>query len=263
MRGYAVAGMRLRLIRNATLHLRLAGKCLLVDPMLDPAGARPPVEDTADPRRNPLVDLPEPAEVVVKGLDAAIVTHLHRDHLDDTAIELLPRELPIFGQPEDIERLRGHGFSDVRPVEDAVDWEGVRISRTAAQHGTGRIAEAMAPVSGFVLAAEGEPVLYIAGDTIWYEEVAAALDAHRPDAVVVNAGAARFVEGDPIVMTGDDVVAVARHARDARIVVVHLEAINHCPLTRADLHQRLHDEGLTERVTVPEDGAEVPLSLPG
>ena len=35
--------------------------------MLDPAGARPPVEDTANPVRNPLVELPEPAEVVVKG----------------------------------------------------------------------------------------------------------------------------------------------------------------------------------------------------
>ena len=103
-RGYAVGGMRLRLIRNATLHVRLAGRCVLVDPMLDPAGARPPVEDTADPRRNPLVELPEPAEVAVKGLHAAIVTHLHRDHLDDAAIELLPPDLPLFAQPEDEER---------------------------------------------------------------------------------------------------------------------------------------------------------------
>ncbi len=77
--------------------------------------------------------------------------------------------------------------------------------------------------------------------------------------MVVNAGGARFLEGDPIVMTADDVVAVARHAPDARVVAVHLEAINHCPQTRADLHQRLHEEELTERVTVPEDGAEVPL----
>jgi len=255
--------MRLRLIRNATLHVRLAGKCLLVDPMLDPAGARPPVEDTADPRRNPLVDLPEPAEVVVKGLDAAIVTHLHRDHLDDTAIELLPSDLPVFAQPEDEERLRAHGFTDVRPVQEALDWDGVRLVRTAARHGTGRIGELMAPASGFVLAADGEPALYIAGDTIWCREVAEAIDTHRPEAIVVNAGAARFLEGDPIVMTDDDVVAVARHAPDARVVVVHLEAINHCPLTRADMHQRLHDEGLTERVTVPEDGAEIPLGPPG
>jgi L-ascorbate metabolism protein UlaG (beta-lactamase superfamily) len=255
--------MRLRLIRNATLHVRMAGKRLLVDPMLDPAGARPPVEDTADPRRNPLVELPEPAEVVVTGLDAAIVTHLHRDHLDDTAVALLPKDLPLFGQPEDAETLRGRGFTDVRPVGDAVEWEGLRIARTAGRHGTGAIAEAMAPVSGFVLAAEGEPVLYLAGDTIWCDEVAAALDEHRPAAVVVNAGAARFLEGDPIVMTADDVVTVARYAPGARVVAVHLEAINHCPLTRADLHQRLHDEGLTERVTVPEDGAEVPLGPPG
>jgi L-ascorbate metabolism protein UlaG (beta-lactamase superfamily) len=251
--------MRLRLIRNATMHVRLAGKCLLVDPMLDPAGTRPPVENTADPRRNPLVELPEPAEVVVKGLDAAVVTHLHRDHLDDTAVELLPDDLPVFAQPEDQETLRGRGFTDVRPVGDALDWDGVRIVRTAARHGTGRIAELMAPASGFVVAAEGEPVLYLAGDSIWCDEVAAALDEHRPDVVVVNSGAARFLEGDPIVMTADDVVAVARHAPSARVVAVHLEAIAHCPLTRADLHQRLHDEDLTERVTVPEDGAEVPL----
>jgi L-ascorbate metabolism protein UlaG (beta-lactamase superfamily) len=251
--------MRLRLIRNATLRVRLAGRGLLVDPMLDPAGARPPVEDTPNPVRNPLVELPEPAEVVAGGLHALIVTHLHRDHLDDTAVRLLPKDLPVFGQPEDEERLRGHGFADVRPVHDELEWEDIRFVRTAARHGTGRIGEAMAPVSGFVLAAPGEPVLYLAGDTIWCDEVAAVLDAHRPGVVVVNAGAARFLEGDPIVMTADDVVTVARHAPDARVVAVHLEAINHCPLTRADLHQRLHDEDLTDRVTVPEDGAEVPL----
>jgi L-ascorbate metabolism protein UlaG (beta-lactamase superfamily) len=251
--------MRLRLIRNATLEVRLAGQRVLVDPMLDPAGARPPVEDTEDPRRNPLVELPEPAEVVVAGLDAAIVTHLHRDHLDDTAIALLPTDVPLFAQPEDEERLRGHGFTDVRPVEHELEWDGIRIVRTPARHGTGRIGELMTPASGFLLAAPDEPVLYIAGDTIWCDEVAAVLDEHRPAAAVVNAGAARFLEGDPIVMTADDVVAVARHAPNTRVVVVHLEAINHCPLTRADLHQRLHDENLTDRVTVPEDGAEVPL----
>jgi L-ascorbate metabolism protein UlaG (beta-lactamase superfamily) len=148
----------------------------------------------------------------------------------------------------------------VRPVEDALDWDGVRIARTGAQHGTGEIAEALAPVSGFVLEAPGEPVLYVAGDSIWCDEVASALDRHRPAVVVVNAGGARFLQGDPIVMTADDVVAVARYAPVARVVAVHLEAINHCPLTRADLHQRLHEEGLGDRVTVPEDGAEVPLS---
>ena len=85
------------------------------------------------------------------------------------------------------------------------------------------------------------------------------LDEHRPDVVVVNASGARFTGGDPIVMDADDVVAVARRVPAARVVAVHLDAINHCVQTRADLHQRLHDEGLTDRVTVPEDGAAVPV----
>ena len=114
-------------------------------------------------------------------------------------------------------------------------------------------------MSGFVLSAPGEPTLYVAGDTVWCDEVAAALDAHAPDVVVVNAGGARFTRGDPITMTADDVVAVAAAAPGARVVAVHLEAINHCLETRADLHQRLRAEGLEGRVTVPEDGALVPL----
>ncbi len=103
------------------------------------------------------------------------------------------------------------------------------------------------------------PPLYVAGDTIWCDEVAAAIDEHRPGVIVVNAGAARFLEGDPIVMTADDVVAVARHAPDARVVAVHMEAINHCELTRAELRARVREEGLQGQVTVPEDGAEVPI----
>ena len=250
--------MRLRLIRHATLLVKAAGQCMLVDPMLDPAGARDPIGDTPNQVRNPLVELPEPAEVVAGGLNAIVVTHLHQDHLDPTAIRLLPKDLPLFCQPEDAETLRGHGFA-ARSVQDSLEWEGIRITRTGGRHGTGQIAEALAPVSGFVLEAPGEPVLYVAGDTIWCDEVAAALDEYRPGVVVVNASGARFLEGDPIVMTTDDVVTVARHAPDTRVIAVHLEAINHCLETRADLHQRLHDEGLTGRVTVPEDGAEVPL----
>jgi L-ascorbate metabolism protein UlaG (beta-lactamase superfamily) len=252
--------MHLRLIRHATVLLHVAGRRVLVDPMLDPAGARPPVESTPNPRRNPLVDLPEPPEVVVSGIDAALITHLHADHFDETAARLLPRELPLLVQPPDEAPLRERGFSDVRPVDDElVPWEGAVVARTPARHGRGEIAERLAPVSGFVITGEGEPTLYLAGDTVWGEEVRGVLDAQEPDVVVVNAGGARFLEGDPIVMTAEDVVAVARAAPQARVVVVHLEAINHCLETRSDLHQRLSEEGLQDQVTVPEDGAEVPV----
>ena len=253
-----VQPVRLRLIRNATLELDYAGRRLLVDPMLDPASARPAVANTPNDRRNPLVELPEPAAEIAARAEVLLVTHLHADHLDETAVALLAGDRPVLCQPPDAETLRERGFADVRPVGDELALDGLRVARTDGRHGTGRIAEMLAPVSGFVLRADGEPTVYVAGDTIWCDEVREAIDAHAPDVVVVNASGARFTEGDPIVMTADDVVATARHAAGAHVVAVHLEAINHCLETRAELLARLREEELD--VSVPADGADVPAA---
>jgi len=232
--------VELTLVRNATLLLELAGKRVLVDPMLDDEGARPPIEGTRNPVPNPTAPLPMPAEEVVAGLDAVIVTHRHRDHLDGTAEELLPRDVPVFCQPEDEVALRELGV-DARAVDDEVDWGGLRIVRTPGRHGTGPIADALAPVSGFVLGG-----LYIAGDTVWYEGVEATIERHQPRVAVVNAGGAEFAEGGLIIMGIDDVREVA--ARVPTVVAVHLEALNHCYLTRAAIRASLPD------VLVPADG---------
>ena len=242
--------VRLTLVRNATLLLDYAGRRLLVEPALDDTGARPPVGNTANARRNPLVPLPIPAEEIVAGLDGAIVTHLHRDHLDDTGQRLLPRDIPVFCQHEDEERLRELGL-DARPVGDRLEWDGIELIRPGGRHGTGEIAADLAPDSGFVLRAAGEPTLYVAGDTIWCAEVEAAIAEHDPDVAVVNASGARFLEGDPIVMTTDDVAEVA--ARVPTVVAVHLEAINHCLETRADVRAQV------PAALVPEDGESLEL----
>jgi L-ascorbate metabolism protein UlaG (beta-lactamase superfamily) len=237
--------VELTLVRNATLLLDLRGKRILVDPMLDDAGARPPIEGTVPQLPNPTVPLPFPAEDVVHGLDAVVVTHRHRDHLDARAEELLPRDVPVFCQPEDEQALRELGL-DVRPVDDAVEWDGVLVTRTPARHGSGEMAELLAPVSGFVL-----DVLYIAGDTVWYEGVEEAIERHRPKVAVVNAGGAEFLEGGLIIMGIDDVREVA--ARVPIVVAVHMEALNHCHLTRAALRGALPD------VLVPDDGQTLAL----
>lgn len=243
--------MEVRLVRHATLEVWLGGKSLLVDPMLDPPEARPPVQNTPNDRRNPLVPLPD---LDLDSVEAVLITHTHADHFDETAVEKLPKDLPLFCQPEDEALLSSSGFSDVRQVEANSSWESVEVLRTGGRHGTGEIGARMAPVSGFVLRAPGEPTLYIAGDTIWCPEVAEALDQHRPQVIVVNAGAARFTSGDPITMTAEDVVEVCRHAPEATVVAVHLEAINHCLLTRGDLRSHLKREGLSGQVSIPADG---------
>jgi len=243
--------VQLTLVRNATLLVGLAGVRLLVDPMLDDAGARPAIEDTANELRNPLVPLPVPAEELVRDLDAVLVTHLHRDHFDGAAERLLPRDAPLLCQPEDAGRLGGLGFADVRPVETTLRLGPVEVARTGGRHGTGELADALGPVSGFVLRAQGEPVLYVAGDTIWCDEVEDAIATHRPDVAVVNAGGARFLEGGLIVMGTEDVAEVA--ARVPTVVAVHMEAINHCFLRRDELRAAV------PAALVPEDGETLEL----
>lgn len=112
----------------------------------------------------------------------------------------------------------------------------------------------MAPVSGFVLRAARQPTVYIAGDTIWCEEVESALARYRPQRVVVNTGAARFLEGGPITMSADDVIRTCQAAPNSQVVAVHMEAINHCLLTRSDLAFQLVSARLLGKVAIPQDG---------
>ena len=234
------------LVRNATVLATVNGTTFLVDPLFASRGALPPIDDTPNDRTNPLVPMPD----VDLSRDAVIVTHRHPDHFDDAAREALDPDVPLFCQPEEADAFADEGFTDLRPVEDADTFEGVTLHRTPGRHGHGELAEKMGPVSGFVL--DGDETLYVAGDTVWYEPVAETLERFEPDAVVLNGGEARFNQGEPITMGVDDVAAV-REATDAAVAVVHMEAINHCLLSREELRAE------TEGVIVPEDGEEIEL----
>ncbi|MFW5937766.1 MAG: MBL fold metallo-hydrolase [Halanaeroarchaeum sp.] len=247
----------IRLLRHATLLVRYGGRQLLVDPMLADAGSTPPIENSPNEDRNPLVPLPT---FDLANVDAVVVTHTHRDHFDEAAMETLAADLPVFCQPPDEEFIAGAGFTDVRPVEDSVEWEGIQLSRTGGRHGHDDLAEEMGPVSGFVFDAEDEPTLYVAGDTRWCSALCNAFAKHDPDAVVLNAGGARFTEGKPITMTAADVERVCRSLPDAKIIAVHMDAINHCLESRADLHQALEEEGVIAQVEIPDDGEWVTLA---
>jgi len=249
--------MRIRLLRHATCVLELGGVRLLLDPMLSPAGAMDPVRNAADERRIPLVDLPiddSALGALLASVDGVLVTHTHRDHWDDAAASQLPKQVPLLCQPEDEQKLRGDGFTRVQPLQTGLIWNALEVTRTAGQHGTGEIGKKMAPVSGFVLRGPGEDPLYLAGDTIWCSEVQHTIQQFRPAVIVVNAGAARFLEGDPITMTSADVISVCRAAPQAKVIAVHMEAINHCLLTRQQLSAELTSAGLRAQVMIPNDG---------
>ncbi|WP_062232103.1 hypothetical protein [Fictibacillus sp. FJAT-27399] len=78
--------------------------------------------------------------------------------------------------------------------------------------------------------------------------------SHDPEVIVLNAGAAQFLKGGPITMTKEDVYETHRAAPGAKIFVCHMEALNHCLLTREELDHYCSDLGMSSQVLIPKDG---------
>lgn len=249
--------MKLQLLRNATQVLTINNKTILIDPMLAPKGSYDAFQQTGNDRKNPLVDLPisdHELNYLIAHTDAVLLTHLHLDHWDPAAQQLLPKDIPVLCQPVNVEAIQNLGFTNVQPVADELTWQGIRINRTNGKHGTGEVEKRMGIVSGYVISFKGE-VVYIAGDTIWCDDVKQAIDQYKPSRIVLNGGAARFVQGDAIVMDINDIITVCNYAPEAKVYVVHLEAVNHATESRAEITKAIEADSLTERCFVPEDGA--------
>ncbi|MCD0157951.1 MBL fold metallo-hydrolase [Deinococcus sp. 6GRE01] len=247
--------MNLTLIRNATLRLELAGQTVLIDPMLGDPHSLPSFAGVSP---NPTVPLPVPAQDVLRGVTLLVVSHLHPDHLDPAAIPALPKDLPVLCQPGDEATLRGHGFRDVTPLQDTVSVAGLTFTRTDGEHGSGEILAQMGAAMGFVLRAPGEPTLYWAGDTVLIPAVTDTITRERPDVIVTHSGGAAL-GGTLLIMDATQTVDVLRAAPDATVVAVHLESLDHCFSTRADLRHAAQQAGVEARLRVPQDGEALTL----
>ena len=254
----------LQQVRNATVKITYGDTTFLIDPMLAKKGAYPGFENTYRSNlRNPLVDLPESPDKVISGVDAVIVTHTHLDHWDDAAQKALPKDIPLFTQHEDDAQLiRSQGFKNVRVLTDEAEFGGVKITKTGGQHGTDEmyavpaLAKPLGEAMGVVFQAPGYKTLYLAGDTIWRKEVDQAIEKYHPEVIVLNAGKAKMTgfEG-AIIMGEEDVLRAAQTAKDAKIVAVHMDAVNHMSLSREELRNYVKKQGIESRVDIPEDGA--------
>lgn len=193
------------------------------------------------------------------------MTHLHADHWDDAARNLVPRDMPIFTQDEaDAVIVRKDGFTDVRVLtEQGVVFKGTRINKTIGQHGTDEmykvapLAELLGKTMGLVFQKPNYKTVYVAGDTIWNKEVEDALTRYKPDAVILNTGYAKlttFVD-DSIIMGKDDVYRAYKFSPNAQIVSVHMDTVNHATLTKAELRRFIEEKHLDkQRALVPNDG---------
>lgn len=249
--------MEIRQIRNATLRITYAGKIIITDPYLAGKHTMPSYQGNSP---NPLVDLPFPANEVIEGVEMILVSHIHSDHFDHAAQKLLPKYLPLLCQPGDDFFIQEKGFQDVIPVKDSVNWEGITITRTPAQHGTGEVLKEMGSASGFVLQAQNEPTLYWAGDTIWYQAVEDVIAQFRPDIILTHSCGAVWGDNVLIVMDAAQTIKVCRAAPKAIVVATHMEALDHATITRSDLRAFAEKENIKPaQLIIPKDGERIPF----
>ena len=258
--------MQLTQIRNATLKLDYAGVRFLIDPMLADKEAWPGFPGTArSPLRNPLVALPVSVDTLLD-VDVIIVTHTHQDHWDEAAQQLIPKDKVIYTQNEsDASLIRSQGFTAVSVLADTNVIAGINVVKTDGQHGSDEayaipeVAERLGDACGLVFSAEGEKTLYIAGDTIWVPPYVSSLKKYAPDVVVLNIGCATVDGIGAIIMGKEDALRTLEILPAATLVASHMEAVNHCLLSRAELRAYTAENGLQQKVRVPEDGETLSL----
>ena len=101
---------------------------------------------------------------------------------------------------------------------------------------------------GVIFKSNNEKTLYIAGDTIWYDEVKETIDKYKPEVIVINACGATVLNGERLIMHIDDVKEISNYAKESTIIASHMDTVSHLTVTREDIRKLQ-----LKNVLVPED----------
>lgn len=152
---------RITFVGHATVLAELDGTRLLTDPVLRARVG--PLRRHGAP----------PAPQVTEGLDAVLLSHLHRDHADLPSLRRVGRDVPVIGAPGSREFLERRGFdvvSELAPGESTRVGE-VTVTAVEARHPNRSRFERKSEAVGFVLAGRQRRI-YFAGDTDLFDGMA-------------------------------------------------------------------------------------------
>ncbi|MEK9816204.1 MAG: MBL fold metallo-hydrolase, partial [Limnobacter sp.] len=167
--------MKIQQLRNATIIVEFGEYRVLVDPMLAPRHALPPLKFSGGMLRNPTVSLPSQADMALLDVTHCLITHCqkgHFDHLDRFGRAWLRKyQIPVICTAHDAPHLAGKGLNiQALPVDvdsKKAAFLGGSISTVPCVHGRGFVGSLMEHGVGYFIQIPGEPSLYLSGDTIF------------------------------------------------------------------------------------------------
>jgi len=254
--------IKITYIGGPSCLLEFGGVRFLTDPTFDPAGG----EYTTGPvTLRKLVGPGLNADSV--NFDYVLLSHDHHaDNLDHAGKRALAKAKKVFTTTEGATRLGGNS-------QELADWQGIdlpapnsrtlRLIATPARHGPeGR---SRGVVNGFVLFFVDAPdqVIYISGDTVWYEGVPEIAKRFKVRAALLHLGAAivEVVVPYHLTMTSAEGVEAAKVFPQATIVPIHFEDWAHFSEGKKDIEREFSAANLTPRLRWPERGKEIQIDL--
>lgn len=258
------ATLTITYIGGPTALVKFGGVRLLTDPTFDLAGnayrsGAATLRKLASPALGP---------EALGSFDYVLLSHDHHfDNLDHAGRALLAKAKLVLTTREGAQRLGGSslGLGTWESAELQTRQGGVlRVVATPAQHGPAGLNRGM--VMGFALYFADNPgqVIYVSGDTVWYDGVAEVARRFEVRAAMLHLGAARVPEVGPfhLTMTAAEAVEAARAFADASIIPLHFEGWAHFSEGREEIARAFAAAGLSSRLRWPEAGRTIQVALP-
>lgn len=242
-------------IGGPTALIEIAGYRLLTDPTFDPAGG---VYGNLAKTMGPALEPSDLGQV-----DAVLLSHdHHEDNLDHGGREFLKNAGRVLTTLDGAKRLGGNALG-LAPWESSEVREGraLKITATPARHGPAHMDRG--PVIGFVLSVRGsDRVVYVSGDTVWYEGVAEVAKKYTVGVAILFMGAARVAQVGPwaLTMTAEDGVQAAQAFAEATIFPLHYEGWKHFSESREEIEKGFAEAGLQHRLKWLKGGQRVAVT---
>ena len=258
--------MKIHHLRNATFVIESGAHFILIDPMLSAIGELPTFTYFRHKlQRNPLVALPDNSANILAKVTHCLITHsqklgiellTHTDHLDKAGKNFLKKNnIPVISIKSDTPYLKKHHLNVISELNfyEKTSFLSGYITAIPAKHGHSWMHKFMANGAGYFIELPDEPSIYISGDTVFTDDVKKVLIDLKPDITVVAAGNASLDVGGDILMSMDEIKQFI-HLSQKHVIANHLEALNHCPITREELSSNLLQDNLLDKTFIPKDG---------
>lgn len=217
--------VEITLIGGPTVVLEIDGIRLVTDPTFDPPGNHSSGAISLEKTEGPALQLDE-----VGPVDGVLLSHdQHADNFDTSGRLLAARAKVVLTTEAAHERLAGNSVG-LRP------WMAFKIGTkseltviaTPARHGPPGAERRLGDVIGFIVRdADAKDLVYVTGDTVYFDGVSEVARRYKPRVVIAFAGAARTRGPFNLTMGNNDVLELARAFPQARIITVHNRGWKH------------------------------------